>query len=369
MSLHVKYLHVLWFDESRFNGMLIDKINNTPAFFDKSEHLFVTPHERTFKSFSCIDNIELVRVKNKEGADVINAVGSRCDWIIMHGICNWIEILRIRPKYLHKIIWRTWGGNKVSTSFSSKRILRMQIKKGLYSIAVNRVNKFAAVGIHNIVDKYELKGIIKKPPMYVLPYWQKGRDEILRKILQNKQKHDQKEINVMIGHSGYYEDNHINVMKELERFKNEAIHLYLVLAYGDRDYVNEIKQYALQAWKDKVTIVEDYKCYDEYVLFLDTIDIAILDSPVQNALGTIALLLFLKKKVFLNAEGVMFQAFRYYNIPCGTVESIGRIRFSDFSAPVKYLTDGWKNLSVETDEYCYNCWVKLLQELEMRGKK
>ena len=364
--MHVKYIHILWFDESRFSGMLIDLLNNTPALFHKEEHLFVTPYERTFQSFPGVDNIELYHTSKPQSADIINAVAPRCDWIIMHGICSWREVLRIKPRYLGKIVWRTWGGNKLATSFHNKGMIRMLVKKALHSIAVRRVNQFAAVGIHNIVDQFELEKIISKPPMYILPYWQKGRHDTLSKMVLKKPVQNKKAVNVMIGHSGYYEDHHISIMKDLEKFKNEAIHIYLVLAYGDRNYVNEIKEYALSTWKDKVTVIEDYKRYNEYVSFLDAIDIAILDSPVQNALGTIALLLFLQKKIYLNPDGVMYRAFQHYNIPCGTVDSIGGSLFSDFSAPVEYPNDSWKMLSVETDDYCYGCWTQLLHDLDGR---
>lgn len=107
-------------------------------------------------------------------------------------------------------------------------------------------------------------------------------------------------INIQIGHSSTSILNHIDVLENLVKYKNENIKIYIPLSYGNKKYGDRVQEVATQLFKDKVVCIREMMDKDDYMKFLSAIDIAIFNTTRQIGLGNITPLLYMEKKsIFL----------------------------------------------------------------------
>lgn len=57
-------------------------------------------------------------------------------------------------------------------------------------------------------------------------------------------------------------------------------------------------------------MLEKFTTFQEYFKFLCNVDIAIFDYKHQSAFGNILLLLYLKKRIYLNPNGIMYKGLK-----------------------------------------------------------
>lgn len=365
MHKKYKYVHVLWANETIFSKNLIYGINEYTKKRNMETNLFVTPYKNVYDNFkNDIDNIEYIEVSNPKSAEVVNNIGEFADWIFLHNICGHFELLKIKRKFLSKIIWRYWGG--ATLGYIEKK--GNPIKNIGYSVVdmlvKKRVKKFKAVGIANFVDEVALTDRFGNLNYILMPYSEFKSYDILNSFKTCIKKTET--INVMIGHSGYSEDKHIEISNELLKFKDRNIKLHIMLSYGDQKYISEIKEKIRKSWGDQVFIYEDLIPYQDYVRILSNIDIAFLTGLNSYALGNISILLFLKKKIFLDENGILAQAFNTLQIPFCALQELNNYSYEQFVSPVEYTSDSWKKLSAQKDQNFENLWEKIFSSLDIK---
>ena len=357
------FIHILWHDELKFTTRLIDFFNDKDVALVKSTHIFVTPYYNVYMSLRKHGNIEYYPLNRPRSSRIINHFAPKCDYLVLHNICDSLAFFGIRRKYLKKIIWRTWGWDRLGAiPYTRGRlsVLGVFLKYITNHYVINCVNHFAGIGISNNVDKIEIRRKFSKDiPLFRMPYPNKLIDNTFLSNLKKSQKNEF--INVLVGHSGFKDDNHIEILKQLEKFKDNNINVNLILSYGNDDYIKTVKQYVKKNWKSKIKIIEDFLPYQQYLDLLNTMDIAIFDGTYSYALGNIAILLYLKKKIFLNRNGVIAEAFKAEHIPFRYTDSISNMTFSDFSKPIVYDSDSWKKLSIHTYDQCIEEWNDVIK--------
>ena len=105
-------------------------------------------------------------------------------------------------------------------------------------------------------------------------------------------------INIQIGHSSTSILNHIDVLENLVKYKNENIKIYIPLSYGNKEYGDRVQEVAIQLFRDKVVCIREMMDKDDYMKFLSTIDIAIFNTTRQIGLGNITPLLYMEKNLY-----------------------------------------------------------------------
>lgn len=351
----VKYVHILWQDETKFSFPLV-KIFNDPEYpFKKEEHLFVTPHKAVYNFLNSFDNVILDTTKK----NLINKYADSCDWIIFHGHLTPLQGIKIKKKYFKKVILRFWGGN-LEFVCKQGQPLKNIARKTINYIFMRKLTKLAAIGIANKVDELAVRAELKDIPIYEMPYSAgKGLESILKILNQGAQ--EKSGINVLLGHSGRAHDNHVKIMEKLSKYEDK-ISIYVPLSYGDNVYRKEVEEYINKKNWENITIIKDFMPYDEYVRLLEQMDIAIFDGEKSYALGNISILLLLKKKFFLNRHGIIKTAFDAEKIPCACVDDIDNMSFDEFVQTMKYSEEMSENLLPYSRKRALGAWTKLLTD-------
>lgn len=355
---HYKYIHVLWHDELKFSSRIVKLMSEDYPEIESKQHYFITPFINVYEALKDYGNVAYIELKKPYSYKIINIAGKHGDWIFLHNICRHIELLKVNPKYLKKIIWRTWGGDRLN-----KIIRKNIIKKALVALinfeTKRRVKKFKIIGVSNEVDIVELTDRFGKLNYMREPYF--CEDNNLRISPENEIKSTT--INILIGHSGFSEDNHIKISKKLERFKNEDIKLHIPFSYGYKGYIAKTKEHLANQWGNKVVFIDDFLDFNDYAKLLANMDIAFLDTPFSCALGNIALLVCFNKKIFLRKNGVIARAFDKCEAPYFTSDELGDMTFEEFSKPVVYKGEKWKDLSPKSFSENMKYWEDIIKVL------
>lgn len=350
-----KYIHIIYRDEVKFSTSIVKFFNVLKDAFDPAEHLFVTPHKKVYDELCEYGNVML-----DEGAEnLVNKYAPVCKWIICHSFYNFKDVFKIKRKYLKKILFRYWGGG---FGFQYKK---GQLISNIVKIPANielrrRFNSLAAIGIAKNVDRINLKGKIRADRFYQMPYFRLNADDILERVKSsNNQEHDI--INVALYHRGTEEGNHIEILKKLERF-GDKIRVYVPLSYGDEKYIEKVKKYIKENSPDNVIIVDEFMEYEEYVSLINRMDIGIFDCTTSTALGNVTVYLYLKKKMYLNRNGVIKKAFDEENIPHSFVDELDKISFEELRKLPQYPEGVRYNLMPMDKTGAIEAWKKILKD-------
>lgn len=335
-------LHIMSNGNSTHNGSIINLINNRELGFNPEEHVFVMTKESSYKDFSRYENVELNESILASDMKEFNRYASRFDYIILHrNSFTCAQIYRIKRKYLKKIIWCVWGESYLYPPTLKVKKLTRKIRRlarwCIIRIAGRRIRRFYAIGIsfkYDAIAVRKMFGDIKILPISFA--YEKDKKAKFEKLIKSlPEKDNNAPCKIMIGHSAFWHLNHMEILDKLYRFKDENILISLVLSYGDGDYAKEVEDYALAKFPGKVEAIFDYMSHDDYIRYLNTVDIWILDYAGQNALGNFVRLLYLGKKIFLNEDSVMMLASRIEALEVYKVPDIDNMTFEEFSRPIE----------------------------------
>ena len=328
MDKNYKYIHIMYAHDDKFIGPLIREFNENPDKYMLDDNLFITPFPYVYEKLSAYSNVLLDESK----CNLYRKYHKRCTLIISHGMANFFQVLTTGKKIKSKILYRYWGGSRTSHFKFEKPIsLKVIYKYVKFRLFKHALESFAAIGITNTVDEIDLGRVSSELKYYYLPY--ASRYEWLSKIYEAyRLKPEKKEkINVLLGHRGKSEGNHIELLKKLMQY-NTYINIYIPLSYGNKDYISEVKKYVSQLNDPCITVISDFMKPEDYARLLCKMDIGIFDGVTSYALGNISMMLEFHKTIYLKENGVIAQAFRKENIPYKNIENIGRVDVDEFIA-------------------------------------
>jgi len=356
---YYKYIHLLYCHDLKFCESFIKTIQGSEGEFDIAEHAFITPNKNVF------DDLNVVRYKNifydNSGKNLYIRYASHCEWIISHGLDDSYRVILTPKKIRSKVLYRYWGGS-LTTHLKLNKKKPIQYLKNYIKIQLfrNVMESFAAIGVANNVDVLDFNKLCTGIKYYRMPYADKemiqSRIDIMRKI-ETEQFRKKESAWILLGHRGKEEDNHINILKMLGRFDSNQIRIIIPLSYGDKDYIDSVCEYVQRNNINNVDIIKAFLPYEEYVKLLSTIDIAIFDGFTSYALGNIALVLALKKKIYLNKKGVIREAFDMDAIPYSCIDDIKEMSFEEFVDPINYPDNLDSSLISSMDaDYAIKAW-------------
>lgn len=216
--------------------------------------------------------------------------------IFIHGLFDKkvILFLFVFNKFLKRSAWIMWGGGDLDSIESynckgiKKRIERI-VKSGFaeYITYVEDDYKQAE-------KMYGAKGKYKECLVY--------KSNVFNcKVEKNTNNNDI--INILVGNSADAENNHLEILDKIKKYKEQNIKIYCILSYAEKPwtlgYKSKVIEYGREIFGEKFIPITDFMTYDAYIDFLRTIDIAIFDHKYQQAMGNTINLLGLGKKVYL----------------------------------------------------------------------
>lgn len=354
-----RYVHLLLVNELKFISRVVNTINASENGFCREDHIFVTPHVNVYDALKEYGNVIL----DAEKTNLYKKYAKCSHWIFSHGSISKWQWITTPKRVLKKVLYRYWGGSLVTLLKPDPKHPVSYIKDKLRMIAFKRMyGSFAAIGVANITDIIDLSRVLKKANYYAMPYAVAGGYEAIAQAKGKKE--DDGYLNVLLGHRGTAEDNHIALLETLRKFPTDKIKIYVPLSYGDKEYIENVTEYVNKNAFENVIIVSDFLGYSEYIDLLNRMDIAILDGLGSYALGNVAILLSLGKTIYLNSEGIVKEAFDKVGIPCKLIDALANQSFEDFCSLIDYTPYEGNELEMHDYPYYIEKWKEILADFE-----
>ena len=341
-------------NETKFSVPLVELINNAKNDLSGEKHIFITPHEKVYLATNSLGKVIL----DESNVNLINKYAPFCKWIFVHNM-SYRMLLGCKNKNLKKIIFRYWG-NGLGSQYVKNNPIKNTGKFIVNSLFFKKLSKIAAVGIANSVDEIEVSKYIKNMKYYYMPY---GIGDGLTKInkLMKEENKTGSQYKIMLGHSGYEINNHIEILQKLARF-GDKIKVFVPLSYGKTEYIKEVKEYIEKNCQDNVVVLDGFLPPDEYIKLLWSFDAAIFASKNSCALGNIEMLVCMKKKIFLNREGTIREAFNQGNVPSVSIDEIDDMTFEQLCEPLPDYDLKNCDLAIASGETNRARWQKIIAD-------
>jgi hypothetical protein len=321
----MKYLHIFWHNEIKFTFSFSQVINTNLKFFIPSDHFLVTPHPLVYEKISVFSNTELFITNSL--TKIINRYQKNFDIVILHKM-DYFTPLRVGRQLAKKIVWRTWGID--IPSLKTHDTIKDLCKKFYTMIIRYKIRSFNTLGCANIVDIYNATQIYGKTNTKIFPYFSSGDANLWMGYQVDHSIQDT--LNIMIGHSGWSYDAHLEVLKSLRNFYSEKIKLFIPLSYGNADYIacikNELR--CLDIPKDKVIVIEEFMPSEQYAKLISQMDIAIFAGIGSYALGNLTMLSHFRTKLYFKRNGVIANTLLSQNIQPNYSDDIENMKYEEF---------------------------------------
>ncbi|MGV2786672.1 hypothetical protein GNF98_13005 [Clostridium perfringens] len=343
-----KYVHLMTHRNTNINYGIIKMIKNNPNDFDDNEHLFVVGHEELKILYKEDENVIFLPDMFKKNFNKFIGLCKNVDVIFLHQ--NWFYDFKrflFTPKTIkRKFFWCVWGHDLYKDNLPIERIntkffIREKLKRILRDIGYIMVNRevkyYRGIGIGFKYDSLEIKKRFgDKVEIYQTPYISGLTTKYIDELVENQDcfiNNRKKTIKIMVGHSAHPYLNHIKMLDILAKYRNENILISLVLVYGNQKYADKVISHAINIFgENKVEILKNRMSIDKYIMYLNTVDVAIFDQKGQSALGNIYELMYLKKKIYINEKGFLKTPFELEGIYTSTTKEIEEKNFEEFIA-------------------------------------
>ena len=265
---------------------------------------------------------------------------SKYDYIFWHGLVispKFSFFLYCFRQFLRKSIWVVWGIDLYSFNRNSG---------SLKDRAINYINKAIRAKMRYIVAIFptDIEGFNKMFPnnnvehFFYAPYPMRKKVFFDLENLDKSSVRKNGELWIQIGNNANSFNRHLEILEHLKKFKNENVRIFIPMSYGNDwhnkipGYIEIIKQRAIEYFgENRVTILTKLMPLDEYSKFLKQMDIVIIATDRQNALGNILKNMYSGGKVYLSEKNKLYKYFLSQGIRVNKFEDIKNESYSSFS--------------------------------------
>jgi dTDP-N-acetylfucosamine:lipid II N-acetylfucosaminyltransferase len=128
-----------------------------------------------------------------------------------------------------------------------------------------------------------------------------------------------KRLKIMIGNSATPTNNHLDLLSKLK--KSDA-DIFCLLSYGDNDYRDMVIEVGNELFKENFYPITNFMSREEYIRFLNEMDIIVMYHNRSQAWGNIATAIALGKPVFLKEKNPLFNMIKLMGLTCYDVDKI-----------------------------------------------
>lgn len=231
--------------------------------------------------------------------DVLSEYFDVSDKIILHGL--WRDkvnaLLCSNQKWMDKTYWVMWGGDFYHPEKYNNAHIQV-IKKARWLVT------HVAGDVQFVRENYGATGEHISCLMYP--------SNIYHECPHVTDVHSS--INVLVGNSASSTNNHIDIFMKLFQFNSENINIFCPLSYGDKKYADFVAAEGIRIFGDKFFPVFDFVSKDQYLDFLNKMDLAIFNHRRQQAMGNMIALLGMGKVVYMRSDVSTWSMFQQYGI-------------------------------------------------------
>lgn len=348
-----RFVHFMSVDSPIFNSVFIQLVNEE---MNGEEHLFLIGGEGTYVTLS--KQYKNVVFELDYRLATIRKYDTGHEILVLHSMfLTSAEFCHLKKEQLKRLVWCVWGHDLYRMPNNGT------LKERFYNWMANRKNSnIRAIVAGFKYDTYEIRrrfgnSVPVYHALYSSGYYKHDIDRIIESC-----KHVDGCTRIMIGHSAFPYLQHEKLFRQLERYKDENILITLVLSYGDETYAARIIKTASSIFgMEKLNIIRNFMNWDEYIQLLGNIDIAIFDFEHQAAFGNLILLSYLKKKIYLSPNGIMYQAFMAEGAEVYSCSDIGKVPFEELKDRNQVNVNSLYAESLLNKENIITQWKQLFQ--------
>lgn len=291
------------------------------------------------------------------------------DLVVFHSIQIPINmklfLASFHPGFFKKMIWIEWGFDLYIERIPGiVNGIKHQIKKLILKIFERKIPYFVAIHPADVKKYHQtVKG---NAQIFSAQY--RGSNVIeydLTKYCKTSmicKRQCDEPIYIQINHRADRILDHKEVIDKLSKYKEENIRVVFPLCYGDKEYGDVVASYASNVFGEKAICIREIMAYDKYIELLKKIDIFILNSNRQIALGNLNPMIRMQKKIYMPKTSVLYE---YYNRIEECIQDYYNIDFETFE---EFTSDiDMSKLSQNMDEYlavdCIEEWKNIFESI------
>lgn len=177
---------------------------------------------------------------------------------------------------------------------------------------------------------------------------------------------DSEPVNILLGNSSDPNGNQMDAISYLKKNIKTRYEIYCVLSYGDREVYKWICDYGKKELGEHFHPVTDFMGREQFIEFLNSMDVALMYHNRQQAAGTIMTALTLGKPVFLKEQNPLLSQLKYMGIK--SVYDVKDISRLDLKQVIREAQEGRNEtqdaINKEYGESTRLCNLKKLLEKE-----
>lgn len=353
------FLHFVPYDK-KFVKTIITIIR----YFEENEHKIVVYGRSFSKEGADLPSDETLLLGMKENRKRIKELIDEAEGILFHGIFRReiILFLLFHQKILEKSNWIAWGADIYSkggrgVSLKGRIALFLQ---GLFASKFKFFTTLVEQDYEVAVKKYGIKGT------HLRCIYATGETDELEEIFQEQIRSNERSINIHVGNSASYSNEHKDIFNSLAKFRNENIRVYVPLSYGNHAYAKKVEKMGQEIFGEKFFPLLQMMNSEDYSRHLSKMHIGLFNNNRQQGLGNIRKLLFFGAKVYLRTDTSMWENlinegdYRVYDIR--RIGEVGFQEFADFPEE-KALHNKTQFLKHRTKKNVVDIWQKVFDSM------
>lgn len=348
----MKILHIFNNPDHHFCKSFISAIREKEE-FHVDNHYFLVRFESVYKLFDDKTNI----IFDLSEGSLVKKYAKKFDYFVLHSFYNYKEPLEIPLSLRKKVLWRTWGDDSYNLILTKN--FASNLKRHIVSLRIkNAIKSFMGVGIANYIDEIDIKSRFgNKIKTIIFPYTFSDQDL----PVPDKQKQDDT-IKVMIGHSGFFNDKHLHVIRKFsEHFEN--FEFYIPMAYGNKEYIKTVINSVPEKYKDRFHFILNRIDFNDYCALMSQMHFCFLSYPRSYALGNIRLALHYSVNLVVANQGPIYETLKKEGVPFLCFEDIHKenvlekMIYKEYRFEYKYLKyySGKEKVKFLTEAFDFLC--------------
>jgi len=242
---------------------------------------------------------------------------NKAEKIIFHGLFNnhLFYIIFLQPWLLRKCYWVIWGGDLYVHEIQGTG-WRWEKDEFLRRFIIRRIGNLVTYisGDVDLARKwYGAKGrhiecLVYPSNVFNVPI------ELNQTTSEIK--------TVLIGNSADPSNNHLEIFAALSALEDKKFQLICPLSYGDKVHAAIVVKEGIRLFGDRFVPLLDFMPYQDYLVMLGKIDIAIFAHRRQQGMGNTVSLLGLGKKVYMREDISSFSLLKSLGFHLGKISDL-----------------------------------------------
>lgn len=288
-------LHIFLYD--KFSHDYIKKINEL---FDPKQHIFwnfgvlPSPEIRSVQTDNSLFNLEY----KSRFSELYHlwCLMIKADEVIVHSLFvpkSYLVLMDILITFTPgKFFWNIWGGDLYDACWESKSSIKLRIREMFRKYFIRRLKYVGYIPGDYVFLKEHYK---TKAKFYLASY-------IYDFYVPYVEPKKNENVTILLGNSATETSQYEKSIAMLSKYVDKPIKVKCILSYPAKNvkYREKIIKYGTEQLGEKFIPIVDFMTYEKYTELLSEVDIAIFNHNRQQALGNIASLLYLGKRVFIN---------------------------------------------------------------------